>query len=115
MSLAALALLLFSLTLAGGLGVAVYAARRHRAPLVGYVHGALALSGVAVLFERIAHGPANLGMNSALFLFVIAVAGGLLVALFKIRREPPPLAFIIIHASVGCAAFVVFALAFSHA
>lgn len=115
MSLAALAMVLFSLTLAGGLGVAVYAARRHRAPLVGYLHGALALSGVAVLFERIARGPANLGMNSALFLFVIAVAGGLFVALFKIRREPPPLAFVLIHASVGCAAFVVFALAFSRA
>ena len=116
MAFTELALVLFSLTLVGGFSIAVYGLRAHRGlPVAGYAHGALGLAALAALFERVAHGPVNLGFNSAVFLFALTVVGGLFLALFKLRREAPPLAFILIHGTVGAVAFLVFALAFTHA
>lgn len=109
------ALLLFSVTLVAGLSLAIYGFRAHRGlPLVGYGHGLLGVIALTVLFQRVLHGPIDLGFNSAAFLFSLTVVGGLLLALFKLRREPPALPFVLLHGTVASVAYLVLVLAFVH-
>lgn len=114
-SLAGWSLILFSLTLVAGFSVAAYGLRTHRPlPVVGYGHGLMGLGALALLFDQVLHGPVDLGFNSAVFLFSLTVVGGLLLVLFKVRKEPLPLPFVLLHGGVGACAFLVLAIAFAH-
>ncbi len=109
----ALVLFLFAATL--GIGLAVHAYRRGRGSSLGYLHGAAGLAALAFLFARVFDGPRDLGLNSAAFLFSLAAVGGLLLLVFALRKEAPPLPFVVIHGAMAVVALLVFVLNYAGA
>jgi|GEM_PF-2448919 len=75
--------------------------QRKRAPGLGLVHAALALSGIALLFTQIFTGPADkLNNVAALMLFFALVGGGMVFALHD-KNRPPSMGAVIAHAVAG--------------
>ena len=73
--------------------------RQHRrAPGLGLVHAALALSGIALLFTLIFTGPSDkLNNVAAMMLFFALVGGGMVFALHD-KNRPPSMGAVIAHA-----------------
>ncbi len=71
------------------------------------VHGIVALGGLSLLGYRVFTGPENLWFNSAFFLFLLTVIGGVFMLLVRRRDEPPFAGLIALHAITGVVAFLV--------
>jgi len=83
-----------------GLDLARRALRGRPASLTyGLSHAATAAAGVVTLSFGVFGGSAGKLINSALFFFVLALIGGLFLLIFRIQREPPPMAVVYLHAS----------------
>ncbi len=103
--MALISLLLFLLAIALGLTTLIIGQRRRRPPVaLGYLHGATALSALGLLIVRVATGPENLLLNSAVVVFLLAALGGLFTLAVRQRDEPPILALILLHATAGIVA-----------
>lgn len=93
-----IALVVLAVAAAGGLTLAIAIVRQRPFPAsVGYLHGAVGLSGVVVLAIAVFARSQGLPVNSALLLFSFAVVGGLFVLLFRLQRELPPTFMVILH------------------
>lgn len=86
----------------GGLTLAAAVMRQRPFPApVGYLHGAIGLSGVVLLAIVVFASSQGMPINTALLLFCIAVIGGLFVFLFRLQHEPPPAFMVILHGAVA--------------
>ncbi|MEJ2686567.1 MAG: hypothetical protein P8124_05030 [Gammaproteobacteria bacterium] len=98
------ALLGFIVAMTGGGVLAIRGLRRQRVSLpMGLAHGALALTAVGLLAGRVLNGPRVILFNSALLLFALAGVGGLLLFVFRLDREAPPMVVIALHALLAIA------------
>lgn len=99
-----IALTVLTIAAVGGLTLAAAVARRRPFPApIGYLHGAVGLSGVVLLALAVFARPQAMPVNTALLMFSIAVIGGLFVFLFRLQHEPPPLFMVILHGGVALA------------
>ncbi|HKK13046.1 MAG TPA: hypothetical protein VKA14_00105 [Gammaproteobacteria bacterium] len=97
-----LIVVLFLLAAGGGLWLARKAARRERVSTpVALGHAAVAVLALGLLTQRVVSGPKVLLLNDALLLFVFAALGGLLLLVFRLDREPPPMMVIFLHGLVA--------------
>jgi len=98
------ALLGFIVAMTGGGVLAIRGLRRQRVSLpMGLAHGALALTAVGLLAGRVFNGPRVILFNSALLLFALAGVGGLLLFVFRLDKEAPPMVVIVLHALLAIA------------
>lgn len=94
------ALGIFTCAMGLGLDLARRALRGRPAPLIyGLSHAAMAVAGVVTLGVGVFGGPTGKLVNSALLFFLLALVGGLFLLVFRIQREPPPMAVVYLHAS----------------
>lgn len=94
------ALGIFAAAMGLGINLAWRVSRGRSAALIhGLGHAAVAATGVLTLSVGVFGGASNKLVNSALFFFVLALIGGLFILIFRVQREPAPLAVIYLHAS----------------
>ncbi len=74
---------------------------------VAAVHGLVATSALVLLGYRVFTGPENLWFNSAFFLFLLALVGGVFMRLVRRMNEPPFAALIVLHGVTAVVAFLV--------
>lgn len=75
--------------------------QRRRSSGLAFVHAALVLSGIILLFTHIFTGPTDKMNNlAALFLFFALVGGGMVLALHE-KNKPPSMAAVTAHAAMG--------------
>lgn len=108
--MAAISLILFLTAMALGLTNLLLGRRRGR-PMVwlGYVHALTALGALTLLGARIATGEENLLLNSAFFVFLLALLGGLFTLAVRRRDEPIILPLILLHALAALVAVLLLA------
>lgn len=112
-------IVLFCLAVALGLGLVVLAVRYHQGfPALAAGHAGIALLGLILLGTQIFSGPLNMLYNDAALLFVLALAGGLvLLALRSDNREhrsPPPMIGVSFHVVMALAALLLLMLGYTH-
>lgn len=97
MALASLLLFLLAMSLGA---TTLWLGHKRGRPIVllGYLHALTALSALTVLGVRVFTGPQNLLLNSAFFVFLLAVLGGLFTLAVRRRDEPIVLPLILLHA-----------------
>ncbi|SEO89665.1 hypothetical protein [Aquisalimonas asiatica] len=76
---------------------------------LGYAHACTALTALVVLGLRVFTGPENLLLNSAFFVFLLAVIGGLFTLAVRGRNEPVMLPLILLHATAAVVAVLLLA------
>jgi len=113
------AIVLFCLATALGLGLVVLAVRdRQGSPALAAGHAGIALSGLILLGVRIFSGPINMLYNDAALLFVLALAGGLVLLALRSgdreHRSPPPMIGVSFHAVMALAALLLLILGYTH-
>ncbi|MDZ7829686.1 MAG: hypothetical protein U5K33_09450 [Halofilum sp. (in: g-proteobacteria)] len=97
-----------SIAVAGGLLLAVLNARHRQVPAAaGFAHAGTAVAGVVLLTVGITLEDTGLAVNAALFLFAIALVGGVFVLLFRLQPERPPMFMIALHGATAIAGLAV--------
>jgi hypothetical protein len=105
-----LSLALFAVAALLGLTVAVALfKKRETSKPVALAHGVVAAAGLIVLIVHAAATPARL-LTIAIVLLVVAALGGVVLFANDVRRQPGPLALVIIHAVAAVTAVVLVAL-----
>jgi hypothetical protein len=94
------AIVLFSLAVVFGLSLIFIGVRYRRGSLaLGLGHAGIAITGLVVLVVAIFREPAHhLLYNNAALLFVLALAGGLVLLALREGRKPPSMIVVGIHA-----------------
>jgi hypothetical protein len=94
------AIVLFALAVVVGLYIIFVGLRYQRGSLaLGLGHAGLAITALVVLVVAIFRAPAHhLLYNNAALLFVLALAGGLVLLALREGRKPPPMIVVSIHA-----------------
>jgi len=94
------AIVLFALAAIVGLYIIFIGLRYQRGSLaVGLGHAGLAVSGLVLLVVAIFRAPMHhLLYNNAALLFVLTLAGGLVLMALREGRKPPPMVVVAIHA-----------------
>ncbi|MEJ2645897.1 MAG: hypothetical protein P8180_13430 [Gammaproteobacteria bacterium] len=101
------ALLSFIVAMTGGGVLAVRGVRRQRVSLpMALAHGALALTALGLLAARVFNGPRVILFNDALLVFALAAVGGLLLFIFRLDKEAPPVVVVVLHALVASAGLI---------
>ena len=102
MSLLFATVLLLVSAVAIGIYLVFLGLRQHRrAPGLGLMHAALALSGITLLFTLVFTGPPDkLNNVAAMMLFFALVGGGMVFALHE-KNKPPSMGAVIAHAVAG--------------
>lgn len=97
------AILLFGLAAVVGLYIVVIGVRFRRGSLaLGLGHAGLAITGLILLVVAIIRASAHyLLYNSAALLFVLTLAGGLVLLALREGRKPPPMVVVGIHAAMA--------------
>lgn len=114
------AILLFCLAVALGLYLVVLGVRYRRGSrALAAVHGGVALLGLTLLGIRVFGGPVNFLYNSAALLFVLALAGGLVLLAVRLgdrdRQSPPSMIGVSLHAAMGLLALLLLVLGYVRA
>ncbi len=79
---------LFVAVAAFGFGLGIHEVQGRHVPLpVGLLHGLGAVAAIALLVVHDVHASNDLLANSATAVFVLAALGGLLIFMFRIRRQ----------------------------
>lgn len=96
--LALVAAILLTLAVAGGAVLAVRNLRRRPVPVaLGLIHAGTAVAGIALLCIAVAVEDHPVAVNAALFLFAIALVGGVFVLLFRLQPARPPMFMVLLH------------------
>lgn len=105
-----LALGAFAVAAVGGLIAAVRHFREQDIPWgVTILHGLFGAAGLVLLLLPVVNGQAAGLAKIALILFLVAALGGFVLVSFHLRRQRHPSAFIVVHALVAVAAFLLLA------
>ncbi len=105
------AIILFCLAMMLGLWLVVLGVRYRRGSLaLAAGHASIALLGMILLGMRVFSGPLDMLYNDAALLFVLALAGGLVLLALRLgsreHRSPPPLIGVSLHAAMALAALL---------
>jgi len=97
------AIILFALAVSLGLVMIFIGVRYQRGSLaLGLGHAGLGISGLVLLVTGIFHETAqHMLYNNAALLFVLVLAGGLVLLALREGRKPPPMVVVGIHAAVA--------------
>lgn len=106
-------ILLFVVVAVAGAVLARYELRGRNVPIsVGLLHGIAGIVAIALLVVHDMRAPTNLLVNSATAVFVLASAGGLLLFLFRVQRQPVAGFVVTLHAGFALAAIVMLAIGY---
>jgi len=105
------AIILFCLAVMLGLWLVVLGVRYRRGSLaLAAGHASIALLGMILLGRQVFSGPLNMLYNDAALLFVLALAGGLVLLALRLgsreHRSPPPMIGVGLHAAMALAALL---------
>lgn len=102
------ALTVLAIAAAGGLTLAAAIVRQRPFPApIGYLHGAIGLSGVVLLAVAVFSHHQIMPVNTALVLFALTLVGGLFMLLFRLQREPTPGFMVVLHGIMALVALAV--------
>jgi hypothetical protein len=114
------AIVLFCLAVALGLYLVVLGVRYRRGSrALAAVHAGVALLGLSLLGMQIYRGPTHVLYNDAALLFVLALAGGLVLLAVRSgdqeKQSPPSMIGVSLHASLGLLALLLLVLGYIQA
>jgi hypothetical protein len=100
-----------------GLFLVVLGVRYRRGSrILAAVHAGVALLGLSLLGMRVFSGPVNFLYNSAALLFVLALAGGLVLLAVRLsnheHHSPPSMFGVSLHAAMGLLALLLLVLGY---
>ena len=112
-------IILFGLAVALGLWLVVLGVRFRRGSLaLAAGHAGVALLGLGLLAKQIFGGPVHMLYNDAALLFVLALAGGLVLLALRMgnreHRSPPPMIGVSFHAAMALSALLLLVLGYTH-
>lgn len=113
------AIVLFCLAVVLGLWLVVLGVRFRRGSLaLAAGHAGVAVLGLGLLGKHIFGGPVHMLYNDAALLFVLALAGGLVLLAVRIgnreHRSPPPMMGVSLHAAMALSALLLLVLGYTH-
>src|SRR5512138_1196 len=113
------ALILFGLAVTLGLWLVVLGVRHRRGSrTLAAAHAGVALLGLGLLAKQIFGGPVQILYNDAALLFVLALAGGLVLLALRLgsreHRSPPPMMGVSLHAVMALSALLLLGLGYAH-
>ena len=113
------AIVLFFMAVALGLGLVVLGLRHQRGSLpFAAAHAGCAVLGLGVLFWQIAHAATLKLYNLAALLFVLTLLGGLVLLALRVSkreyRTPPPMIVVAMHACMGVFALLLLVAGYTH-
>lgn len=101
------ALIVFAIGAAGGLVLAAHVLRGKLAPwALSLLHALLGAAGLVLLIVILAQGSAPQRVLAGFVLLLIAALGGFFLASFHVRKQLPPKAVVLVHASVAVIGFL---------
>jgi phosphatidylserine synthase len=114
------AIILFCLAVALGLFLVVLGVRYRRGSRgLAAVHAGVALLGLSLLGIQVFRGPIHFLYNSAAVLFVLALAGGLMLLALRLgepdHQSPPSMIGVSLHAAMGLLALLLLVLGYLQA
>ena len=114
------AITFFSLAVVLGLFLVILGVRYQRGSRrIAAAHAGVALLGIAFLGVRVFSGPIDFLYNSAALLFVLALAGGLMLLTLRLserdQHTPPSLIGVSLHAAMGLFALLLLVLGYLRA
>lgn len=102
------ALLAFAIAAVGGLVLASRVLRNKLAPCaLSIIHALLGATGLILLVVILLQGSAPKQILIGFVLLLVAALGGFFLASFHLRKQLPPKAAVVIHASVAVVGFLV--------
>lgn len=112
------AIILFCLAAALGLWLVVLGVRYRRGSrALAAVHAGVALLGLILLGRHIFSSPIHLLYNNAALLFVLALAGGLVLLAMRMsnreQRSPPPMIGVSLHAVMAMTALLLLVVGYA--
>ncbi|MBI3432454.1 MAG: hypothetical protein HY018_09620 [Hydrogenophilales bacterium] len=113
------AIVLFCLAVSLGLWLVVLGVRHRRGSrALAAAHAGIALLGLGLLGRQIFGGPVHMLYNDAALLFVLALAGGLVLLGLRLgnreHRSPPPMMGVSLHAAMALSALLLLVLGYAH-
>jgi hypothetical protein len=114
------AIVLFCLAVALGLWLVVLGVRYRRGSrALAAAHAGAALLGLILLGRHIFSSPVHMLYNDAALLFVLALAGGLVLLVLRMgnrehRSPPPPMMGVSLHAAMALTALLLLVLGYTH-
>jgi len=113
------AIVLFCLAAVLGLWLVVLGVRFRRGSLaLAAGHAGVAVLGLGLLGKHIFSSPVHMLYNDAALLFVLALAGGLVLLALRIgnreQRSPPPMIGVSLHAAMALSALLLLVLGYTH-
>jgi len=113
------AILLFSLAAGLGLWLVVLGVRYRRGSRVlAAGHAGVALLGLILLGRYIFSSPVHMLYNNAALLFILALAGGLVMLALRMgnheHRSPPPMFGVGLHAAMALTALLLLVWGYTH-
>lgn len=113
------AIVLFCLAVMLGLWLVVLGVRHRRGSrALAAAHAGIALLGLVLLGRHIFGAPVHMLYNDAALLFVLALAGGLVLLALRLgnrdHRSPPPMMGVSLHAAMALSALLLLVLGYTH-
>lgn len=106
-------ILLFAAAAIMGLSLVILGVRYQRGSLtLGLTHAGIGLLALGVLLVGIYQAPTKLLYNNAALLFILAVAGGLVLFAVRKGRTPPPMFMVSIHAAMALLALALLVMGY---
>jgi len=111
-------IVLFCLAVALGLFLVVMGMRYRRSSLVlAMGHASVALLGIGLLGQQVLDDSTHKSYNLAMFLFVLALFGGLVLLVVRIsqreHRTPPPMFIVSLHAIMAILALLLLVVGYT--
>jgi len=101
-----LPVIFFGLAAIGGAVLVSIKAMEKNIPLpLAILHGVFAVIGIGFLIKNVIANPANIMIVASLALFLAAVAGGITLFSFQLRKKPLPVIIIEAHVMTAVIAF----------
>ncbi len=109
------AILFFSLAAVFGMSLAVVGARYQRSSIaLGLGHAGIGVLALVILSLQIFRGPIHRLYNDAAVLFLLAIAGGVVLLALREDRRPPPLVVVGIHGAMALVALALVIVGYLH-
>ena len=113
------AIILFCLAVALGLWLVVLGVHYRRGSrALAAAHAGVALLGLSLLGKQIFGGAVDMLYNDAALLFILALAGGLVLLILRVNnrehRSPPPMMGVSLHAAMALSALLLLVLGYAH-
>lgn len=110
------AIILFCAAAILGLSLAVMGLRYRRgSPALGLTHAGIAIVALVLLGTQLFHGPIHMLYDDAALVFVLTLAGGVVLLALREGRKPPPGVVVGIHGATALTALVLLVVGYLRA